>query len=530
MRRISVLTLAALALLGLVAPDAWAQAPTPTFKINGLIDQVTTYTRNMSSYDLNLGNTDTQWYGRTRGRLDFIGEVGKAKGVIGIEFDAYYGQTGSATSNVQGGFTGSGATGSFGLNTDVRANIEMKWLYTEFEVPMMPVPTLMRLGAQPFGGASSYKLATYANGDYAGAMVSSKVAQNVNVILTYAQLEEGLTYFSGCTVGGSCPSNSTGIPFNQQRGDDYAGIIAVELTPIKGLDIKPMYSFMFADGTTQGSSRVPRGGVNTTTNFSGPGGIATPGIHEYRNTVGVDARWRWGAFSLDPTVLYQFGSRDMVGTAGFPGVTPGKKVTSIIDAWLFDVRAGFQVGPVLIQGLYMFTTGNKGKSTTFDKTYYFQPLDTDTSYLADWGTQITSLGVDYYQILGVIGGSNGGTSIGWDKYGRQQLGVKATYAWTPALSMGGGVSFHMTHREVDTDGTVVAGSGLRPNFAKDGGQGDSMYVGTELHGSLTWRFAPGLALDTGLGYLIAGDALDAFAAGGNAKDIFLATTRVRFTF
>jgi hypothetical protein len=530
MRRISVLTLAALALLGMVASDASAQAPTPTFKINGLIDQVMTYTRNMSAYDSNLGETDTQWYGRTRGRLDFIGEVGKAKGVIGIEGDFYYGLTGSSDSAALGGFAGSGATGSFDLNTDVRSNIEWKWLYTEFEVPMMPVPTLMRLGAQPFGGAANYKLAVYANGDFAGVHVNSKILPNANLLLTYVAIEEALTYFSGCTTtsGDGCPAANRGIPLGQLRGDDYAFIVASEITPFKGLDIKPMYSFMFADGST--GARQNRGGVPGSA-FTGPGGNAIPGIHEYRNTVGVDVRWRWGAFSLDPTVLYQFGSRDMVGAAGFPGVTPGRKVTSIIDAWLFDVRAGFQVGPVLIQGLYMFTTGNKAKSTTYEKTYFFQPISTDTSYLADWGTQITSLGVDYYQILGGPTGNNAGTTIGWDKYGRQQLGLKATYAWTPTLSMAGGVSLHLTHREVDTNGSFATG----PNFAVNGGDGDSMYFGTELHGNMTWRFAPGLALDLGIGYLFAGDALDAGAradASGkrDADDIFIATSRVRFTF
>ena len=47
----------------------------------------------------------------------------------------------------------------------------MKWLYTEFEVPLIPVPTVVRLGAQPFGGAATYKLAAYANGDFAGVNV-----------------------------------------------------------------------------------------------------------------------------------------------------------------------------------------------------------------------------------------------------------------------------------------------------------------------------------------------------------------------
>ena len=39
----------------------------------------------------------------------------------------------------------------FDLNTDVRAVIEVKWLYTEFAVPLHSVPTTVRLGAQPFG-------------------------------------------------------------------------------------------------------------------------------------------------------------------------------------------------------------------------------------------------------------------------------------------------------------------------------------------------------------------------------------------
>ena len=123
MRRTLVLALAALALLGVFTPDAFAQAPTPTFRISGLIDEVGTYTNNIGGYDLNLARTaDRQFYGRTRGRFDFIGEVGKAKGVLGIELDHVFGQAGSndstivnagaaATTAVQTGF---GTDGSFG--------------------------------------------------------------------------------------------------------------------------------------------------------------------------------------------------------------------------------------------------------------------------------------------------------------------------------------------------------------------------------------------------------------------------------
>ena len=102
MRRIFVLALAALALLGVVTPDAFAQAPTPTFKINGLIDQCDDV---FPQYE-QLRRRPRQErqavvHGRTRGRFDFIGEVGKAKGVLGIEIDLAYGQTGAGDNNIQ---------------------------------------------------------------------------------------------------------------------------------------------------------------------------------------------------------------------------------------------------------------------------------------------------------------------------------------------------------------------------------------------------------------------------------------------
>ena len=46
-----------------------------------------------------------------------------------------------------------GATSAFDLNTDTQGSIEMKWLYTEFPLPFMPFPTIIRLGAQPFAAA-----------------------------------------------------------------------------------------------------------------------------------------------------------------------------------------------------------------------------------------------------------------------------------------------------------------------------------------------------------------------------------------
>ena len=574
MRRIFVLALAALALLGVVTPDASAQAPTPTFKINGLIDQMVTYSRNASNYDGDLARNDKQVYGRTRGRLDFIGEVGKAKGVVGIEMDLTYGQVGSNDANIVSSGAAattavqvcSGCTAGFDMNTDVRTAIELKWLYTEFELPLIPVPTVVRIGAQPFGGAASYKLAAYATGDYAGLNLVTTITPNVKINFTYAQLEEALVGREGGSGANKQPTTGGfGIPGSQLRGDDLAIIMSPEITPIKGLDLKPMYSYFYGSGTVNAASRQGRGGVNTSSAYTNADGSWKGGINEDRHTVGLDARLRLGPFSLDPTIMYQFGHRDVVvpGVAGgvctatnsqnclalASGKAPGTIARADISAWLFDIRAGFQIGPLLIEGLYMFTTGNKARDTTLNNVYYFQPLGTDTGYLADWGTQLSSLGLDYFSALneGAVASGMTGVTIGWDKYGRHQAGIKASYFLTPNLSASAGVSVHLTHRAIDTNASTqncqnpavcsvvgVAGGGLLPAYAIGKQDGDTNYMGTEFHGVVSWRFAPGLSWDNGMGYMVVGQGFKAYTGatglGKDVKDAFIGTSRVRLTF
>src|SRR5262245_41702697 len=140
-------------LLMLTSSGAKAQAPTPPepampkFLITGFIDQLITYSNNTSTNEgpPDLHRKDYQFYGRTRGRFDIVGEYGTAKAVLGLETDLVYGQTGIGNTNVstvQGGATTAatgavnvfpGTDGSFSLNTDVRGQLELKWLYTEFE-------------------------------------------------------------------------------------------------------------------------------------------------------------------------------------------------------------------------------------------------------------------------------------------------------------------------------------------------------------------------------------------------------------
>src|SRR5215475_8716489 len=360
MRRRLVRSLAVAALLCLSSPlDAFAQAasPQPQFSITGFIDSVGTWTQNFSSSDGNLNrNRDHQVYGRSRGRFDIVGQVGEAKGVFGFEIDAYWGQTGfSDTSSIGNGepcfttgtvnsvtcgATGAGAESSFDLNTDTQGSIQVKWLYTEFPLPLTPIPITARLGAQPFATAATYKLAAYANGDFAGVNLYATFTPQIRAQFTYVAIDENLLgkgafgpFLNSTTSGGTLFNkciNTAGVVQGpgtctaQSRGDNWAIIVSPEITLMKSLDIKPMFSYLFINGLTSFSTRGGRGGV-----FAGQGGPFAPmnllnadgalgvggadgagtGVHEHRYTIGVDARWRSGPWSVEPTLLYQFGTQ-----------------------------------------------------------------------------------------------------------------------------------------------------------------------------------------------------------------------------
>src|SRR5262249_20086414 len=67
-------------------------------------------------------------------------------------------------------------------------------------------------------------------------------------------------------------------------------------------------------------------------------------------------------------------------------------------------------------------------------------------------------------------------------------------------------------------------------------EGDSRYIGTEVNGGFTWRFAPNTAFDLAGYYLFAGSALDLSAnlhgtpVKRAARDGYYAAARVRFSF
>src|SRR5262249_38033736 len=270
-----------------------------------------------------------------------------------------------------GGCKGAGsAGGGLDLNTDVAGLFEIKWIYTEFDLtgkdsllPFIPVLTVARAGGHPFGTIANYK-AYYANGDFAGLDLYTTFTPDIKNHFAYVVVEDQLA------GGNRLPPGSTNVQQRTSRGEDYAFIVSPEFTPIKGLDLKPMFSWFHADGLTVGASRrnaVNRrtigGAMNGVAAYAGANGAAPAGgdssYHEERYTVGLDTRWRIGGFGLDPTISWQWGNYDTQALSTATGAA--QKVRGDASAWLFDVIASYQLGPLLLELRGIYSTGNKAR-------------------------------------------------------------------------------------------------------------------------------------------------------------------------
>ncbi|MBI4610247.1 MAG: porin [Candidatus Rokubacteria bacterium] len=508
MRRYLVLALAVLTLLGLLSPPALAQAPAPKVTINGLLDFVTQWDKNLQDGDTT--NRETEWWSRQRGRFDFKGEVGKGNVVWGVEMDFANGNTPRAHGGTSAGFD---------LDTDVAGVIETKWLYLEFPLtgpgsilPFIQVPTIARGGGQPFRN-HDFKLGMLASvGDFGGLNLVTTFSPEIRNIFTFAQIEE----LNSGREGG----------FTSNR-DSWAIIDSLEVTPWKGFTVKPTVSYAEFGGNNQGSASLgttPRGGFNVGAD------------RLWRATVGGDLEWKSGPWLLEPTFHYQFGEQRLpVATRAATGETEAD-----IRAWIVDIIGGWRSGPLNLQARFTYTSGNDadecvqtiaGVCRGGSDINYYEPINPGFGYYALW-TEIWT-GVFEYLNAGPSGASRGRErSIGFDKYGLIAGGVKATYSLTPAFSLFGIVQPSWTAEKVDTNGAVTA-NGITPADAK----GDDRYLGTEIDVGINWSFAPRTTLGVVYGHLFAGEALNqcipasaSCARPRDAKDIDTVAARVRFTF
>jgi len=562
MRRTLVVILALIATLGMLAPPAMAQAPTPKVTITGILDTVTAWNQNINYFDGNITNShDREWYSRQRFRPDFTFELGKAKAVWGVEMDVNWGQTGHSDAALATTTFGTvpkvGATAAFDLNTDTAVVVETKWLYTQFPVPWVPMDNTIRLGAQPW--EATYKPGILATGDYPGVNWVVNWAPGIRSHLAYAQVEEAMQQTA---------QTAATNPYN--RGDDFALVMSVEVSPMKGVDIRPIYAYFYAEGCTNGAPRASVSGLNncgtagylqsgnTIDTYTAAGrAVFRPDDKEHRHTLGFDARMKFGPLSIDPTILYQWGTQQTSAGVNAAGVAFGtgagarSNYTADIGAWLFDVRAGFQLGPLNLGLLAMYTTGNEAHSNVRQTIQFFRPISTDTLYTVGW-SEFHTAGIDYLTQMhtGAAPGNplSMGNTIGYDKYGRAGFAVRAIYDLTPSFSLRGVLNAYWTAEKVDTN---VSPAQIGNRFVYDtssgaacalaaGGvncnrpEGDASFLGTEVDLGFTWRFAPGLTLDGVYAHMWSGSAREiapaAYQQQRETEDVSYAALRVRYAF
>jgi hypothetical protein len=501
------LAVAVVGLFGVITP-ASAQMPAPKVTINGLLDFSTSVSKNWSDLDVTDGGKDKMWYSRERGLFNITGEVGRTKAVWGIELDF---------SNGAGAVAAPGNSAGFDLDTDIPGVVETKWLYLETPImgpgslmPFVPVSTLMRAGGQPARG-HDYKPGILFSGDFPGVTFESTWAPNLKSTVTYAQIGEGL--------------NGVIAPIRATNNEDWAILASAEFELFKGFTIKPTYAY---SEHTCGNTGTTNLGTEAKNGFN-PNVCDNTTVLRFdtiRHTMGGDATFTAGPFTVQPTLLYQFGEQG-IGRANTDS-------SAEIQTWIFDTTAGFRVGPFNVEGRFMWTPGMKAGDTVAsgDTVRYYQPINPAFSY---WGggtwSEIQVSGIEYNNaLLSGAGGVSLRTSPSYDKYGRIMGGLAASYALTPALTARGFGNMSWTDKAVDTDATLGA-TGL----VGGDGDGDERFLGWEVGAGLTYRFAPNVAFDLVGAYMHTGDAMNHARPGldtsvKDADPVYKGVARVRFTF
>jgi len=576
MRRSGVVVLAALlAFLGMLAPPAQAQAPTPKVSLGGVFEVITSSHWNLSQVDSDFTRaSDSWWSTRQRTVLVTLAEVDKARGVLALELDLGWGMTGPGGTGVVPAAAPQWAFSSgtnMGASNDTMNVFEIKQLYVEFPVPLIPWPTTLRIGGQPGAGTAQYKPVLFFD-DYPGVYFNTTFTPAVKLHFLYAQHDEDAM---GCPKpwtrlearhAGSCGTqvnslaNLGTIPtggairstFN--RGDDYVIGASLDTTPMKGLDVRPFYLYWIQKGVFQNSQ-------NTQLPTSGVGGIGTAaafGSNQAKvelHYLGLDSRWRSGPFSFDPTVIWLLGQKDL-SCAGVALSAGGCTAAALstgqgVSAWMVDLRGGWRIGPLNLEGFALYASGNDARDNlgntagTLAKQNYFHPINTGGGYGAGWTNFLGSNSIDYIRGFSGPGTSmNRGSFISFDRYGAAVIALRPSYALTNALTLQALAAANWTAEAVDTRGVFTAAAGHIPETQGSRNNADDNFLGWELATNLVWAFAPGLTFDAMVGHLFAGDALNqcktAMGANGvagqcqagsrDARDATSVAARVRFAF
>jgi hypothetical protein len=494
---------------GLAAVPAWAAE----LRMTGFVDSIfPRFSSNISQADKDLTRShDQSLFGRTRGRMYFNAIASDdLRGVFGFELDTVWGRNPD------------GAAFSFDRNTDLAGNIETKWIYVDFRVPQLPVGNRWRLGGFPLY-ATPLHGQTVLHGDVGGGDLVLTFSDQIAAHLYYAQFEE------------NSAADVDSFPGSEKLGEDYATGMTLRLKPISGLDVHiPMvYGHMHLPSDTMLSQSGPAADIpeyfdNVTT--------------ESRYYVGVDSRYRIGNFSIEPTFMYLFGTREFSSASQ---ALTGAGDTNF-SAFFGHLLVGYTTGPWEFKAKVEYTSGNKanddinnrGIGNRSDVNVYTHMNADGGPFYQEWfeifgNSEVDGTGIDTFIRMGESGTLN--------RFGWSILAGAVEYQLTDSLIFEGAAGgFWAAEKPGCPAGLRVGSLSGRCGSATDddlnnaSGEpiynftGDSKYLGFEIAGGFRYTIMPGLIWTPRLAYADYGTGLE--QNDRKASNAWVFVNRVIYTF
>jgi hypothetical protein len=494
---------------GLMAAPAWSAE----LRMTGYVDSIfPNFRSNVSQADKDFSdNHDQTFFGRTRGRMFFNAIASDdLRGVFGFELDAVWGRNPD------------GAAFSFDRNTDLAGNIETKHLYVDFRVPQIPIGNRTKLGGIPISVTPLHG-ATILYGDVGGGDSVLTFTDRVATHLYYVQFEE------------NSAADVDSFPGSDKLGEDYATGMTLRLKPIDGLDlhIPLVYGHLqLPSGTMEGQSgpglEIPDYFLNVTT--------------ESRYYAGFDARYRFGNFSIEPTFVYLFGTREFSSESQ---ALTGVGATDF-NAFFGHLQVGYTTGPWELKARYHYTSGNKANDDVNNRgigskadVKVYSPMDADGGpFWMEWFEIFGSSEVDGTSIDTFERVFESGT---FSRFGWQNFAGAVEYQATDKLIIEGAAGGFWAAQKTGCPALYRVGSlngrcGSPTDDAVNSPKGepfynftgDSRYLGWEVAAGLRYTIMPGLVWTPRMAYADLGDGLN--QNGRNASQAWLFVNRIIYTF
>ena len=241
--------------------------------------------------------------------------------------------------------------------------------------------------------------------------------------------------------------------------------------------------------------------------FNESSSLAATSGDETGNWIQSKLWYNFGDFRLQPSITLYLASHDTAGDT---------------ESFLLDLRAGYTVGPLALDGRIVYTPGDgDGKDRSYD-------------VIGVWGipqqTQWFNLfGNSAHNDLGpLLLGSSVQANIRHETFGLMHAAAKAAYTLTPQTTLSLALGLFNTAEE--TQGMPADGG--------EGGQLEgAMYAGgshlaTEVDAELAYQLFSNTTIWLWAAYAMTGDALDLMMGGDTyeSQDIIGAGARINYTF